>query len=66
MAARYKKERKTKLTDVDFESFGLIADLAIPRGTLNKVIKRLADGGLVERRGSKKTGGYYVTARSLA
>lgn len=39
----------------------LIDKLLIPRDTLNKIIKTLTDRGLIERRGSKKTGGYYVT-----
>ena len=38
----------------------LIDKLLIPRDTLNKNIKTLTDRGLIERRGSKKTGGYYV------
>ena len=38
----------------------LIDKLLIPRDTLNKIIKTLTDRGLIERRGSKKTGGYYV------
>ena len=37
----------------------LIDKLLIPRDTLNKIIKTLTDRGLIERRGSKKTGGYY-------
>ena len=42
------------------QASAIIADLSIPRDTLNKVMKRLVAGGLAERRGSKKTGGYYV------
>lgn len=38
----------------------LIDKLLIPRDMLNKIIKTLTDRGLIERRGSKKTGGYYV------
>ena len=37
----------------------IIAETSIPRDTLNKIIARLAKSGKVERRGSKKTGGYY-------
>ena len=38
----------------------IIAEVSIPRDTLNKVIARLAKAGKVERRGGKKTGGYYA------
>ena len=38
----------------------IIAEVSIPRDTLNKIIARLAKAGKVERRGSKKTGGYYA------
>ena len=38
----------------------IIDQLAIPRDTLNKILKVLTDKELIERRGSKKTGGYYV------
>ena len=38
----------------------IIVDLSISRDTLNKIIKRLVDGGLVEWQGSKKAGVYYV------
>ena len=38
----------------------LIDKLLIPRDTLNKILKALMDRGLIERRGSKKTGGYYI------
>ena len=38
----------------------LIDKLLIPRDTLNKIIKTLTDRGLIERRGSKKTVGYYA------
>jgi ATP-dependent DNA helicase RecG len=38
----------------------VIDQLAIPRDTLNKILKVLTDRELIERRGSKKTGGYYV------
>lgn len=34
--------------------------LSIPRDTLNKILKVLIDRKLIERCGSKKTGGYYV------
>jgi ATP-dependent DNA helicase RecG len=34
--------------------------LSVPRDTLNKIIKVLSDNHLIERRGSKKTGGYYA------
>ena len=39
---------------------GIIDRLSIPRDTLNKILKVLTDRDLIERRGSKKTGGYYV------
>ena len=42
------------------QASSIIEDLEMPRDTLNKVIKRLVDSKLVERRGSKKTGGYYL------
>ena len=38
----------------------IIVELSISRDTLNKIIKRLVDGGLVERQGSKKAGVYYI------
>lgn len=38
----------------------IINQLAIPRDTLNKILRVLIDRDLVERRGSKKTGGYYA------
>ena len=38
----------------------IIDKLLIPRDTLNKILKVLTDRELIERRGSKKTGGYYV------
>ena len=38
----------------------IIDKLLIPRDTLNKILKALTDRGIIERRGSKKTGGYYV------
>lgn len=38
----------------------IIDRLSIPRDTLNKILKALIDRKLIERRGSKKTGGYYV------
>ena len=38
----------------------IIDQLAIPRDTLNKILKVLIDKELIERRGSKKTGGYYA------
>ena len=42
------------------QASAIIVDLSVSRDTLNKIIKRLVDGGLVERRGSKKSGGYYI------
>ena len=45
------------------QSGEIIESLAMPRDTLNKVIKRLIEGHLIERRGSKKTGGYYAINR---
>lgn len=38
----------------------IIAKHGIPRDTLNKVLKTLMVLHLIERRGSKKTGGYYA------
>lgn len=38
----------------------IIEETGIPRDTLNKVLKALITRGLIERRGSKKTGGYYA------
>lgn len=38
----------------------IIAECGIPRDTLNKVIRALTGFRLIERRGSKKTGGYYA------
>lgn len=38
----------------------IIDRLSIPLDTLNKILKVLIDRKLIERRGSKKTGGYYV------
>ena len=38
----------------------IIDQLAIPRDTLNKILRALTDRELIERRGSKKTGGYYI------
>lgn len=38
----------------------IIDRLSIPRDTLNKILKVLIDRKLIERRGSKKTGGYYA------
>lgn len=39
----------------------IIEHCGIPRDTLNKIIKKLGNElNLIERRGSKKTGGYYV------
>ena len=34
--------------------------LDIPRDTLNKQLRYLTNNHLIERRGSKKTGGYYA------
>ena len=36
------------------------ADLNVPIDTIDKHISVLLKGGAIERRGSKKTGGYYV------
>lgn len=38
----------------------IIDRLSIPQDTLNKILKVLTDRDLIERRGSKKTGGYYA------
>jgi predicted HTH transcriptional regulator len=38
----------------------IIAELFVPRDTLNKIIKRLVSAGLVERRGGKRAGGYHA------
>ncbi len=38
----------------------ITARLGIPRDTLNKIIKHLVDNQLIERLGSKKTGGYHI------
>ena len=38
----------------------IIAECGISRDTLNKVIRALTDFRLIERRGNKKTGGYFV------
>ena len=38
----------------------ITARLGIPRDTLNKIIKHLVDNQLIERIGSKKTGGYHT------
>lgn len=40
----------------------LIEKLSIPRDTINKIIRYLIDQNLIERRGSKKTGGYWCKA----
>ena len=37
----------------------IIEKLSIPRDTLNKIIRHLMELKLIERRGSKKTGGYW-------
>lgn len=37
----------------------IIAKLDMPRDTFNKIIRILIDENLVERRGSKKNGGYF-------
>ena len=34
--------------------------LDMPRDTFNKIIRSLFEKELIERRGSKKTGGYWV------
>ena len=41
----------------------IIDKLLIPRDTLNEILKVLMDRGLIERRGSKKTGGYYPVTK---
>lgn len=38
----------------------LSEELNIPIDTLDRYIKTFVKGNLIERRGSKKTGGYYV------
>ena len=38
----------------------IMEGVSIPRDTLNKVIARLVKADKVERRGSKKTSGYYA------
>ena len=38
----------------------IIDQLAIPRDSLNIILKVLTDRDLIERRGSKKIGGYYI------
>ncbi|MBR4325357.1 MAG: MarR family transcriptional regulator [Bacteroidales bacterium] len=38
----------------------IIDELTIPRDTLNKVLKHLNVLNLIERRGGKKDGGYYL------
>lgn len=38
----------------------ILNELNIPRDTFNKIIRQLIDLNLIERRGSKKTGGYYL------
>ena len=43
----------------------IIDRFSIPRDTLNKILKVLTDRELIERRGSKKTGGYYVIENKL-
>ena len=58
-------EKQNKVLDFIAASPGvqaqiIIDQLAIPRDTLNKILKVLTDRELIERRGSKKTGGYYV------
>lgn len=40
----------------------IINEYGIPRDTLNKVVKVLMKINLVERRGGKKAGGYYITS----
>ena len=58
-------EKQNRVLDFIAASSGvqaqiIIDQLAIPRDTLNKILKVLTDRELIERRGSKKTGGYYV------
>ena len=60
------------LTLIIFKQFGLIKmsiyqrktlvrqKLSIPEKTLERHIKILRDAGLIEYKGSKKTGGYYI------
>ena len=43
-------QRKTKIRQ----------KLSIPEKTLERYIKILRDAGLIEYKGSKKTGGYYI------
>ncbi len=38
----------------------MVTILDIPIDTMDKYIKLLVENGLIERRGSKKTGGYFV------
>ena len=38
----------------------LVEKLSKSRPTVNRAVKALIDKNLIERRGSKKTGGYYV------
>ena len=38
----------------------MVSILEIPTDTMDKYIKFLTEKGWVERRGSKKTGGYFV------
>jgi hypothetical protein len=38
----------------------IIEELSIPRDTLNKIIRYLIENGRIERRGGKKSGGYWV------
>ena len=38
----------------------IIEETGIPRDTLNKILRTLIEKQLIEHRGSKKTGGYYL------
>ena len=42
------------------KAWEITSNLGIPRDTLNKIIKFLTDNYLIERIGSKKTGGYHA------
>ena len=42
------------------KAWEITSNLGIPRDTLNKIIKFLTDNHLIERIGSKKTGGYHA------
>ena len=70
MAARYKKERKTKLTDVDFESFGLaLSDgRLIAEGreyALRDIIRSVEDEVSGRNRTADPESGWRVFCRSF-